>query len=156
MQEAAITRELQAAEEAGAGGAASRLSSLLDRGLVRLVKRDYDAAREVSACMYVRAAAQPEHDVERGLLRRTMKKRVCACLCVRSCVRAFFSIFGIARATRFTDEKTPALSGEQTDERIPMCRDPLTVPNLILDQGLAEVLCYFKAARMHCQSALPR
>lgn len=93
MQEAAITRELQAAEEAGAGGAASRLSSLLDRGLVRLVKRDYDAAREVSACMYVRAAAQPEHDVERGLLRRTMKKRVCACLCVRSCVRAFVFYF---------------------------------------------------------------
>ncbi|CAM9518009.1 unnamed protein product, partial [Ectocarpus sp. 13 AM-2016] len=55
MQETAITRELKDAEEAGKEGdgsasasttSASRVSSLLDRGLVRMVKRNYDGSRE--------------------------------------------------------------------------------------------------------------
>eukprot|EP00752_Nemacystus_decipiens_P017806 g15964.t1 len=45
MQEATITREMKAAEETGASPA-SRVSFLLDRGMVRLVKRSYDATRE--------------------------------------------------------------------------------------------------------------
>ncbi|CAN0304523.1 unnamed protein product [Ectocarpus sp. 6 AP-2014] len=55
MEETAITRELKDAEEAGKEGdgsasatttSASRVSSLLDRGLLRMVKRNYDGARE--------------------------------------------------------------------------------------------------------------
>lgn len=57
MQEAALTRELEAGGEAGES-AASRVSWLLDRGMVRLLTRSYDAAREVR----------------------------CACVCARVCV----------------------------------------------------------------------
>ncbi|CAN0160157.1 unnamed protein product, partial [Ectocarpus sp. 4 AP-2014] len=55
MQETAITRELEDAEKAGKEGdgsasatttSASRVSSFLDRGLVRMVKRNYDGSRE--------------------------------------------------------------------------------------------------------------
>ncbi|CAM9915623.1 unnamed protein product, partial [Ectocarpus fasciculatus] len=56
MQEAAITRELKDAEKAGKEGggsasvtntaSASRVSSLLDRSLLRMVKRNYDGSRE--------------------------------------------------------------------------------------------------------------
>ncbi|CAB1100724.1 unnamed protein product [Ectocarpus sp. CCAP 1310/34] len=55
MQETAITRELEDVEKAGKEGdgsvsatstSASRVSSLLDRGLLRMVKRNYDGSRE--------------------------------------------------------------------------------------------------------------
>ena len=57
-QETNITREMEEAANSKAGGgsppspptgaaAATRISSLLDRGMARLVKRNYDAAREV-------------------------------------------------------------------------------------------------------------
>lgn len=55
MQEAALTRDLEAGEEEGGAGGASRVSSLLDRGMVRVVKRSYDSAREVH-CVCVRVS----------------------------------------------------------------------------------------------------
>lgn len=48
IQETHLTRELEA-EDVGGDEVASRVSTLLDRGMVRLTKRNYDESREVSS-----------------------------------------------------------------------------------------------------------
>lgn len=72
MQETAVTRELKAAEDAlhgedgsaslptaaAAAAAAAKVSSLLDRGMLRLLKRNYDGSREVCVYGVVRCGKQ--------------------------------------------------------------------------------------------------